>query len=1845
MTYPTTPQGGPDLNKISPKAENTALSEMHAMLFGTKQLQANPGVVWALQQQKAHPADAQSIDQFMQALDLEKQVHLATAGGQHLAFNSDQTAMLDQMGVNYKDVQYTQQNAAADTAKQIEQQTQGKQTAKLNPDGTLAKDQNGNIIQEPKESGIVPSGSGSLFGHIIHDLNNWVVKPIHRDVISPVVRDVVKPIGDILSKGYNYVSQGIEQTAHDPTAQIGQTNPLGNLDAPAQTDPDVTQNMMDHGYDPNSFWSTQAYKASGKGQVGNSGLSDKWDQQNPSGLFGWNGTQAVSEAVRFMDDPAGYQKSIENNAALTPEQVAAQLKQLNSPQFKDLTRAVAGNSAQVGTDITKNVFKIDPVKHPTAFSLVSAGTNLAASFLIDPILIGAAGFKAARFSRVGLDTALDSEQAAAHLDPGTQAVRAATLPETTAAETATKEHATAVAAAQAQQGGILNKLFLSPLQRRTQNFIDMSHEMAAADAKGDKAAAAGLQSRIAVQFPDWAPMVPDVLGKNAIVGFSEAGPVLGESEGIHTLADMANYVASKGALIRLQGGRAAVQSKLTPGATSGLGLRWFKGNVSQWMTERSVARQENSYAKVVSAAEADPERATPLINAGFLTRIQPEANDAIGLNDEVIATPAHDLSTEGDQITQYRPALDYKDRDSNLTDGGQLTLTPAGQGAVNFAQRLGGKPLGDLQVGFSKPAAVAARARLAAQRFSTLLPRNTLIDLNDLGNTSADKIYRMGMYYMNRGDANALRVAWNLGDGGQRKAIVSGLLDQMGHAAGLGKTVSGQKILNTMKTAVEAYNSAGDEMLINGEMVAQHAGQVRDKWILPTFRDVQAAATKIGIYEKTAGRALTSNQVDTLMAQWKLGALFKPSTVTRNQLEGWLRTAFEGKLGTAIQSKAFATQTNREMWARGLAQDTRAEYERLVSVGETERAEKLARGSNLSGEILGRSTPLQRAAEFAPFALTGRAYRAMHGRTMSTPLVDALGTLGKDDIEQAMRGYSQQMTQDAMGYRASAGEGQEIAADGLSPMQVKYNPATLRGSVATALEKGKAVQAKKAPRPTTWTQQDADSTIGADRFSNALHRRVDATPQIAEAAFKVLEDPENFNIGHVVEAMDDPAIRNKMKLTSWGHVWSPTNDRNFVRTEDPAEIAVGKTQFATKVLNDYRYLYSGQDGKLSTKLIQATRDLGHAPDGDWISTHLSNAERPHGVLAPDVMAASPDGHEARSVMNTLQDLEGGAYQWLVERPLQRTTSSPVFMANYAEARMGLNSTVENMVSQGVSRDAANELAKEAAIKNSWVKTETMIDDPGQKSQFDIVARNFFPFSRATTAMIRRWGGGIYRDPAQARKMMLAYEGATQSGLVYTNQYGEPTYSYPGSGVMNLMMRGIAEIPGFENLARFPLSASMTGGVLMSVPGADNPLRISAGPMIMVPLRELSNLLPGDDKVLFNEIDAAINGPIGVGATGAALEPALAKKFFTNMDADQKNSVMASSTIGAMANLAAAGMVPPKDADNATLEQFRRNIQAQVRTQLFVRAVFGLFAPAAPSQPSEGTSGSGSDYTFQLRGIKQLSEEYKTILNDVNGKVARASSIWAALHPEKTVYEISGSRATASHASLPSTDSALAWMIDNKNFIQHYGNVASYFLPLPAGNEPFSDQAYRAQIELGLREKKTPDSFMQDIYIRNAEATFYPMVAAFNQKADAAKTAGDTETENAWNDAKSKWEDQFKQQNPLFGNKLDSYGDARALARAQLQNLTAMVAAHQVPDGHQALVDNLIKTYNGYESYIGSITGSTQEDKNAKSGALQTFNKWAEQNIAGTDLVDLYNGVFRVLNTNIVDLTKLPGGTP
>lgn len=1909
-----------------PAAAKDSLDYITGILTTSKALQNQPGLVWSLAQQKAHPADAGTIDEFLQGLDAEKQVRLASASptAQRIVLDAHQKNLLDSLGVDYSHVEWTPKYATDQLNDEITSKSGGSLTVKRNPDGSAVTDAHGNPVVENTSDDLAGLAAAQQSANQLPVSFEPKAKKVHRGFLGELGHTLDKYVGSPIGTGLSYAGHGLAAgfnviSAGFSAAQRNSEKGIpGGSNTPAVADSEtIKQNARAAGYGTDPL-GMLAYAASGKAIGQDSDLRQQY------------GDQKIDDAIRFMQHPESFMKEIENDpdnyttidgdTTLNPD-ARDRLNYLNSDEFKQITGGIAARGASIGAATSSDI-GLNPVDHPTAFALTSAGINLAAALMIDPTILAGKVYQVNRLAVLG-SHGLDFEKIAKVLDPAAQLDHAALLAKTNPySQEAT--HAAQVAA-EPTHFNALQRVMLTGAQRRIQDFIDSSHALSRAEASGDTITAAGLQAKITAQHRELAPLIPDITGKNAIVGYGEkivngkrvAEPIYGNTEGIHSLYDFAGYIASKGSLVRLLNSTAMKERSLLPGAVSAFGARWLRGKTAAWLTERAGTRSAGRYRAVIDAAEHDPGLAAVGLDQGLLRKLSPEEDDAVSaLNEQVYADKKALDEAQSTLESGFAPppgeADDFYEQavqqaQSNLTSSqkqlasarraaeNRLVLTDAGKGVIQKNVRRFGNPLGNKSkgLGWASPTAVAERSRLAATRMTTLLPRNTVIDINDAA--SADKIFKMARLYMNRGDSAALQVAWNVGDGGTRKAIIGGLLDQLAHASGLAESESGRQIMQTWRAQQETYSSAGDTLYRNGRPIAMSNGQVKTTWMLPDFRALQQAAQKIGLWDATMGRALTSAQADALMSSVKLGWLFKPSTVTRNQLEGWGRMAIEGQLGDALQARALMTFRNDELWRLGhgtkpldiyIAEgakidelrrlstlegegalderqvaDVRAqikESERIMKVqeqtpivrhhlavkaGDEDLAEQIARGSLSHGQNLGRSKLSQRLADTAVLSLIGRAYHSLFHKAMDERDVDLALDLGPEDLAEMLDAFGQQATEAMMGSRYAASEATKITNAG-------YGTSSLRYAVHHGVQNAKG----ENPRTSTaWSQVEVRGHLGAEKYATALAQRVNKMPSVYTAILDHLEYPEAFGADHVVQAMDK--MGTKVHDIGWGRDYWPDGGGEAIRATTADEVALGKTQYANAIIDDLRHMLTGQDGKLQSDLGDFIREHGKAPNATWINKNLKGASRPDTVTAPEVTTLAPEDG-LKGLVATLQDTTGAGYQWAVERPLQRTTTGPAFLANYLKVRRELDPQVENLVENfGLTREAAENLAKELSIKNAWVQAEKLIDDPGQRAQFDVVARNIFPFSRATVAMIRRWGGGLYADPLRARKMMLAYEAAQHSGFIYTNSYGEPTFTYPASGAFNMALREIAKVPGFQNVSRFPMSASVTGGVLLAVPGADNPFRMSMGPMVTMPLREIKKFLPGNDQLIFDEIDRVINGPIGQGETLQQFVPTLAKRFYGAFNSDERDSALASSMKGALANLAAAGMIPPANASDSVRKEFIQNIRVQVRNQLFLRAVFGIFAPASPSQPSEGTVGSQADYAFQIQGIGQLSDEYKQILNDVGGDLARASAIWTSLHPDEVVYKdgivdvkhlysqytVSQSQASAAKVSLPSTADSLAWMTNNAGFIKKYGNVAPYFLPEATTQQPFDDNAYRAQLELGLRQRKTPMEFYQDVMVRNAESIYYPVVDQYDAKIAQAKALGDDATATALRNQKSEYENQFKQLNPFFQRKIDGYTAGKVDANDQLGNLRKMVQDGTVPDGNGPLLAQLVKSFDGLETFIRSHPGTDADSTAMKQNARAAFNQWAQQHVMNSPLADLYSGVFRILDNNLANISGGP----
>lgn len=1829
MTTPPKSLWDKRANVINPDA----FDHLSRMVAGNDELVTEPGLVQALMENRATPQQAGAINSFLTGLKAEQKVYNATG---KIQLSLQEQDALDAMGVKYQHVLYTQQDAEAELRQNMA--AQGLQPV-LDVNGKIKTDAKGNplaeqIPQPEHHDGGWFGSVGDFFSHLGH-VAAVPFKAIGKEATALYHGDLYPGATHVPGTSNAFtpeqVTHDLQMGYQDFSAQVSQNSSptnIGKLPWQQRTNPGDADLAKRLGYDPDSFFSMQAFKARGYAHNDTSDLATAWDKAHPNGHMGLSGQDAVTEAEVYSANPGDYLNRVTSDTSLTPEQVAQRILAISSPEFQTLAQQVNGSRSDIGADFA-NDMGIDPVKHARLYGIVSAFANLPVMIATDPLNLGLTAFSGAVRTSGAIKDLTDAG--------GIQRVF---LPEAGAR----------IGTGQARSIGALHDM------------VDHTNQLREAVAAGDDGKAAGLTARI--QSNPFGGMLGDFMGEDQILGpkaglsglsSEEARQMIGKGdlpfetgkgEALDTYDKAVTYLASRSALVRLTGGHAPVETSVMPGAMSSRIYRDIKGTLGQWTAARGEALTIKDSGRFINSAKADPGKLENALNDRLLTHALPTEADAIdvltgkvlsaqenvteaqaaqraaeeaaakadpridkllgkarGTNftaeADAFSSKAEQLINNAEEVRNSRTATTAAQQElasarrareeaalqTSLADN--LVVTDAGRGYLRgnrLRYGLGEAPDSKLGRAVSiYTLGTAKRAQLLVSRFTNWLPRDTHIDVTQ--DSASDVIRKMSRTYMTSGDANMLALRWTLGDIETRKTIVEGLKDQLAHAAGLTRTQAGRLIVKKWKTdaANQKYltNAEGFKD-VNGVAVGMYPGNMRTDFALPSFGAIHKAAAKIGLYEATMGRLFGTTPVERLMIQWKLGALFTPVTAMRANLEAWLNSHAEGMFSSGVRAKAV-----------------------LRGAGKLEYHE------------VHRSVPVDKILSLAPLQAAGRAYRHIVLRGMSEAEAQAILEMPEDLLHLYIH------DQAAFHYAV------EMDPGGVSEISAAARAGYKAGSVR--FKDGK-VLGEGYHRNGFEVSDAGDSIHGANLYAHNLAIRVNKAPHVAKAIIDRLRNPA-LDAHHVIDALESGTSRSLMKDSLFGkYYFTPSGKQIRAVTAD--ERLLGKQQWADQITDDFRQVVTGRNGVLQKKLLTYIEEHGTAPHADWILKHIEGQNRPRYLLKPiiQVMPAKPgvDG-----LVQAILDKEGRGYQWMVERLIQRHSTAPLFAAAYGKSKVALEDFKSGLIEQGLSKEAAERATASIAAHQAWERVARMLDDPHMKSQLDVVGRSFFAFSRATTMMLRRWGSTFWRNPQQARRMMLAAEGAVHSGLVYKDETtGDWMFHFPASGVaQEVLMHAMSNIPGLHGMFMFP-AGDFTGRVASVIPGSDNPFQYSTNPIVSVSGRAIADLMPSH-RELFDMVDRTLNGTQGQGqGFFSTFEPSAAKKFTDALggDGQSRDSLVSSAMVGSLYNLYAAGVVPGPNASPAEKDAFLGRLQTGIKSQLFLRAVLGMFSPASIVSPDNENSASKPDLAYAALGAQGLRDEYKILLNQVGGDPARATAIWTALHPDKLVYTQSGSQASSSRAVMPATDAALHWMNSNHEFIQRYKSIAAYFIPEQSANDPYSQAAYRAQLEEGLRERKTPQEFLDDTYIASASAVYYPTYDKYLADVAQAKAAGN-ETLAAQHRADWEvWSHNFKAKHLTFTAHTEASAENIAKAQGQFADLKNMLSNGDVPAGSSASVRGMVKAYENYTEFIRRYPGTTNADDAAKASARSVLQDYLSSVVQEQpQLTDLYNGVFRPLS--------------
>jgi hypothetical protein len=1088
-----------------------------------------------------------------------------------------------------------------------------------------------------------------------------------------------------------------------------------------------------------------------------------------------------------------------------------------------------------------------------------------------------------------------------------------------------------------------------------------------------------------------------------------------------------------------------------------------------------------------------------------------------------------------------------------------------------------------------------ARIKQTIQRVGSYLPENVTFTTNDPD--AAEKVFRYANMYLTRSDAYLLAARYTAGDEGVRKAILTGMHLQTLHAAGFGATAAGRDIIAKVASDMlgKASKSMDTERYSNTleKIVDPETGIEREAALWPShmnptitltnFSDLQKHAAKLGLFEKMFGWAFKAPLTDQVLKVVRMGWQLTFSNVLRNAAVEDLMHAFSrGELGAALRAKIVERNAGQLP-------------ERVSSILASKVGAKFSARAPRAAKVLATTGHWA----YWPVAQVWRAYRYGMIKTASKALgLDYLEKLDPEVLRQFAEDFMN-MHMSSMVDPAGASEASRIVGAGFTPRRVKF-----RAGMEEA------------------TTEDL---IGAGRLSAHLTSVIDGNPELVQTLLDFVTDPKPGGLDAAYKLLkNDPRITQSIRAG----IFEDSGSHFKAITKGEKKRAI--YQMAAKQAQELRYLIEKQDGDVSDKLVDYVREHHVAPTSDWIMENLANEERPKSILAPIYESVEKTSTKAGWI-SAIADKTGVGYKFLVERPIARMSSLPIFGANYGKERVLLARAEKELVDGGMTPVAADRWAQDLAMKRAWSRTAKQIDDPTLRTQMDVVGRNFFAYSRATQAFIRRWGGSFVEDPTRLRKLMLGMEGAQQTGLVYDDVNGQRQVAFPCSGAA---INALMDVFGLQQKGMGGLVPNLSGRFQLLNAGLQNPLQFSLTPLVNIPMRFVFNLFP-QHKLALDQVDAFFNGTQGQGANLLQeLEPTAYKKFSDALNGDDKESLYADAARAAIYNMSAAGLVPPPTADAAEIQSFLTSLHAQIKNQMIIKAMFGFFTPTPPGVPSEDTAGSKADWMYGAAGVHGLSDEFRQILNDADGDYGKATQIWAGIHPDKMFYTVGTTTGTKS-ASINPTQEAEGWMQQNLGFMTNYKDVSAYFVPKNLQDGKFDLGAWNAELALGVRQHKDLLSFYKDVVSANASTEYFQMVA----DRDAALAAQPWKKSEIAAAFATKKADLFAQ-NPVFARAEGDFGTARDTADAQIGELTRMVQnPGTVPAG--VPLDQVKAMLDTYTQYHAALTawpaGSNVADYHRAQLAGQ-YNSMMLELVAHSPLTlgGLYAGVFRVLDPQVLD---------
>lgn len=476
----------------------------------------------------------------------------------------------------------------------------------------------------------------------------------------------------------------------------------------------------------------------------------------------------------------------------------------------------------------------------------------------------------------------------------------------------------------------------------------------------------------------------------------------------------------------------------------------------------------------------------------------------------------------------------------------------------------------------------------------------------------------------------------------------------------------------------------------------------------------------------------------------------------------------------------------------------------------------------------------------------------------------------------------------------------------------------------------------------------------------------------------------------------------------------------------------------------------------------------------------------------------------------------------------------------------------------------------------------------EKTQLSETLHNFVPFWFAQQQAYKRVGRLLMKDPGAFRKYQLLVTQMHDIGSQQTSGNGTNYITFPGSGFMGSGVSGIFQKLGIPFIGSAPVAfAGSLSSLSFIMPGAEgvSGLRPEVGPLVAIPTKAIAMMFPEAqgpasalvgsstmnsslwDQIIPNAFVQHVLQGLGTSSRGFN---STVMATIQNLDYQQTVAMDKWEKDGSKGP--APAIVPSATAGPVAQQAFINKVRNQTRILYLIRAGLGMVTPIS-------TQLTVNNFGFPTE-----------LQNDISktGSVSSGVDAFLQKHPDATPYTVFQSTEPTG-SQLPASQEAENWINANHALIKDFPYAAAWLMPQLADTK-YSPAVYNEQLAQGVRVKRTPQEFLNALYIASGNYQYYNLDRPSYEKALASGNYSATALSSDF----SAFTKTLGAQNPIWYDDFQSVD--RQTRRVQtIDELGTMLNGKNPPTGGMATeVRGLVNDYNTYRNAITQKVGTTKE---------------------------------------------------